>query len=309
MSVGTIKVRQATYYRVHAIFPAINCPAGEKVQLQFGIPRIAGPADRINGQVPCGSDFVIRNVQPGSYQLTLSVGRGAAHAQAFVPVDVFDKNVDLVATLARGVDVEARVVVADGAGQPSVHDMAVLVQLIGEPFASSGPVNPDEEGRVHLVNLPFGRQSVEILRASPGYYLREIRYNGVAQPERAFTLDGNSPAHLLELVIDNQPAAITGIVEEHDNPVIRPYVVVAHWPYDSGMMNLSVHKASGDNDGKFRLLGLSPGDYRVLAVTEADKDKLNASGVLDRLLPAGEKLTLDRGGVQDLHLKLTDPNR
>jgi hypothetical protein len=314
VSVGTIKVRNAAYYRVHVNFAPVNCPAGEKARVQFRLaPQAAG--DQIAGEVPCGSDFLIRNVQPGSYQLQLSAGRTPeTRVQDKVPVEVRDRNLDLPVALDRGVDLDGRVVVADeaaanGPAPPPLNELTVQVQLVEGLVFGSPPLNPDPQGQFHLVNVPFGRQSVSLLRARDGFYLREIRYNGHAQPDNAFTLDPNSAAQLLELVIDNQPAAITGVVEDNDNPVNKPYVVVTKWPYSAGMVNLSLRKIPGGDDGRFQFRGLSPGEYRILAVSDDNKDQLNQPGVLDRLLPAAEKITLDRAAVQDVHLKLTDPFR
>jgi hypothetical protein len=310
VSVGTIKVRKTVYYRIHVNFAPGNCPPGEKARVQF---RLAA-GDQITGEAPCGSDFLIRNVQPGSYELQLSAGRTAeTRVQGKVAVEVRDRNLDLPAALERGVDLDGRVIiadetVADGAAPP-LNELTVQVQLVDGAIFGSQPLNPDPQGQFHLVNLPLGRQSVSLLRARGGFYLREIRYNGHAQPDNAFTLDPNSAAQLLELVIDNRPAAITGVVEDDDNPVNKPYVVVTRWPYSAGMLNLSLRKIGGGDDGRFQFRGLSPGEYRILAVSDANKDQLNQPGVLDRLLPAAEKITLDRAGIQDVHLKLTDPFR
>ena len=101
----------------------------------------------------------------------------------------------------------------------------------------------------------------------------------------------------------------SAVVQEGDKPVYQPYVVAARWPLSSDMLTSSVHKLEGGADGKFTIGGLSPGEYRIFAVSRAASDKLSDPSVLQRLLMSAEKVTLDRGGIQNVELKPADPSR
>lgn len=58
---------------------------------------VANPA--VTEQVPCGSDFLIRGVQPGAYVLDVSVGRRETAAWGRAPVEVRGTNVEVPLTL------------------------------------------------------------------------------------------------------------------------------------------------------------------------------------------------------------------
>lgn len=311
LNLGTLRARIASYYRIHARFAPLNCPPDAKANIQLqpdSGSSVANPA--VTGQVPCGSDFLIRGVQPGAYVIEVSVGRRETAAWGRAPVEVRGKNVEVPLTLERGVDVDARIVPAEGAPQPEMSQFTVLAQSLDRRLAGNGPATPDSDGRLRLINIPLGLQAIEMLRAAPGFYLREIRYNGHAQPgTTTFTLDGNSQAQLLELVVDNRPGAISGTVTDAGDPAKNPYVVAAKWPLTSDMLSLATRNAAGDEGGKFTIGGLSPGEYRIVAVPLAAKEKLTEPGVLDRLLAGAERVTLDVGALQSVQLKLTDPLR
>ena len=72
-----------------------------------------------------------------------------------------------------------------------------------------------------------------------------------------------------------------------------------------------VINTTGDNEGRFQMTGLAPGDYRVLAVLAVPPaDGLDLSkDVVPRLWYRADKLTLTRGSSQNLSLKLADPWR
>ena len=304
MNVGTLKLRKVPYYRVHAIFPAGNCSSGESVQAMVQ-GSVGSSSGFLSSRVSCGQDFMIRNLQPGSYRLTLSLGSSpATRVQGSAPFDVSDRNAEVTVSLARGMDLDGRIVAAEGADPPPLDQLLVFVDPLDLRLASGPPLMPDEQGKFHVVNATLGRQSIGLVNLGR-HYIKEIRYNGLPVADNTFVLDG-SPGQL-EVILDDKPAAIGGVVEVDGNPLSKPYVVLTSWPMPSDGMLASPKKTSGNDNGIFRFGGLPPGDYRVIAVAPEVKDKLDDPGVLGRLLSSADTVTLSPGGREDLHLKPSDP--
>ena len=136
------------------------------------------------------------------------------------------------------------------------------------------------------------------------YYVKEVRLDGRSVSDGVLRLYQGSQ---LEVVIDDQTAAITGSVTDGDKPFSQPLVFVAKWP----LLESTSHPVTGDNDGKFQIIGLEPGEYRVLAVqsTPLPDGQQIGSTMLTRLWSIAEKVTVERGGSQSVTLKLSDPLR
>lgn len=306
VSAGTLKPRKVPYYRIHAIFPATNCRAGDYAQVILTSVPAGRGIETQAGQVSCGQDFLIRNVQPGSYRLTVYSGlRQEARVQSSQPVEVTDKNLEMTVSLARGLDLEGKIVAAEGAGKPPLDKLVVFVQPVDFSIAT-GVMNPDLQGGFHVVNAALGRQIVSFSNLG-NFYIKEVRYNGLPVAGNIFVVDGS--AGQLEVVLDDKPASIGGVIEDDGNAVSKPYVVLTSWPMLSDGMLSSLKNVTGDASGKFRFAGLPPGDYRVLAVPQTSKDKLDEPGVLNRLLSGAESVTVGPAGSQDLRLKVVDPSR
>jgi hypothetical protein len=306
VNVGTLKPGKAPYYRIHATFPPGSCRAGETAQVLFAHVPPQGIESQ-TGQVGCGQDFLIKNVQPGSYRLTAYSGRTLeTRVQGSEPVEVTDRNLDVTVSLGRGLDLDGRIIVADGAGQPPLDKIAIFVQPLDFVLNSGPPVHADQQGAFHVVNAALGRQVISLINLG-NFYIKEVRYSGLTAADGHFVVDG-SPGRL-EVVLDDKPGAVAGIVEDGGNALSRPYVVLTSWPISSDGMFSSLKNVTGDENGKFRFGGLTPGDYRVVAVPSGSKERLDEPGVLDRLLSGAESVTVGPGVSQDLRLRVVDALR
>jgi hypothetical protein len=57
-----------------------------------------------------------------------------------------------------------------------------------------------------------------------------------------------------------------------------------------------------DNQGRFQIGGLAPGEYRVLAITVDSMSRLQPE-----ILNGAEKVKVERGGSQSVSLKIVEP--
>jgi protocatechuate 3,4-dioxygenase beta subunit len=306
LSAGTIKARKVPYYRVHAVFLPTNCTAADKVMMQFRSASLGG--DIVSSEVPCGKDFLIRGVEPGSYRLQLATQRTLeTRTQGVVSVEVTNKNLDAAVSLDPGVDLDGRIIFPEGVPQTAFGRLLVSVQPDETIFASGRPLSPDEHGRFRVPNAPWSRMTVSLINLSTSFYVREIRYNGNPVSGNAFNVTSNASSQTVEIVIDDKPALVSGVVAKDDQPLSKPYVVLAKWPFTAEDLFESVKHTTGGDDGSFRFAGLAPGEYRIVAVPPETKDKLDEPGVLERLFAGAAKITLDRGDFQNVPLKPTDP--
>ncbi len=298
-----------------------SCTPGETVYVRDLLQ--AGPAyDMTNlGEVPCGSEFLLKNMQTGSYVMQArnakfgSNGEIAAAANVFgalVTFDVGESNRNLALSMAHGVSVEGRVVAAQGSA-PLPLDK-IKVRSAGSPgiliLENTAPARAvDAEGRFRWDNLAPGPRGLLVDGLGTEFYIKQVRLRGI--PIRGWLMDFPSDG-TVEIEIDSQPAGIHGSVRNGDKPVANADVALLSWPLMEGSDpddRTLVRHLTADAEGNFQAAGLAPGEYRIFAVTRSDLEQSQLPAVWTRLATTAEKVTLTRGGISEVTLKVTDPSR
>jgi hypothetical protein len=260
--------------------------------------------------VPCGKEFLVRNLAPGSYSFTLSRGRpGETKEWAVAPVEVTDRNLEVALTMSPGADIRGRFVGAEGVTLPPVPKIMIAVSSLPARLGMGG-TGADPAGTFRIFSAPGDRSRISVMGLADKFYVKEIRYNDLVVPDGIITLIGGAPT-VLEIVIDDKAATISGSVAELDKVTGRVSVVAVKWPLSpeiSSMPNLLITSASGgaDEQGRFRIGGLAPGEYRVFALTEDLRRRLGAEE-LSRVLNRTEKVIVERGSSQSVSLKIVEP--
>jgi len=250
-------------------------------------------------------DFLVRSLKPGSYTFLLSTRLG----WAATPVEIVKKNLSVSLTLSPPAEVNGRFVVAREDGTlPPLEKVRITLLESGGLLGSRAP-SPDDKGAFVLKDVRGPNHQLRIEGLGNKHYIQEIRVDG-----KAIRASADTPYPItfyqgsqLEVVIDDLPATITGAVTEGAKPFSQPLIFVA----ESSTLEVVASKISGDNDVKFLVTGLPPGEYRVVAVqSTALPDGMQISdGMLGRLWSSAAKVTLERGGSQDVAVKLSDPLR
>ena len=306
LSVGTITARRTAYYRAHLSVRPSDCEPDENRQLTIrtGDAPGLGPTR----QVPCSREFLVRNLPPGLHSFVLSTDDrpGKEKYWAVASAEVTDHNLEVTMTMTPGADITGRLVAAQGAALPGKTTVVVAPVLRGWGFVTSVS---DQGGTFQIRSLPGDPSRVSANDMGDKFYVKELRYNGLALTGSVFTPVAG-PA-TLEIVIDDKAATITGSVTERGK-LIGPIMIEAvKWPLppDSSSMSMLLGTSTitpADDQGRFQIRGLAPGEYRVFGVTEDIALRLKPDSLI-RLLNRGEKVTLEPGSSQSISLKIVEP--
>jgi hypothetical protein len=310
INAGTIVLRRIPYYRLRVLLPAATCAPGDR--LSVGVAE--GPWKYTGlGLIPCDEDFWVRGFAPGAYKLEIvtegrSRGSRVRGAAAF---DIQKENRSAQIALVRGVDVDGQVTTVEGAWKMPLDTMKIFIDPVEAGlYADEGPVSPDESGKFKIVNAMPAEHRLKISGVPSSHYVKEVRYNGIAlrgnMRRLKLVLEPSAVSHSLEIVVDDKPATITGSVTDRDRAVAEPSVVLVPWPLSSAEAAWPVLKAAGDEDGKFKLTGLAPGEYRIVAVSPAMQEKLSEPGALQRLLVSAKAVELGPGALHTVPIELTE---
>jgi hypothetical protein len=207
--------------------------------------------------------------------------------------------------MAPGADISGRLVPAEGVTAPPGKTMISVTPVVGQTFqGQTAAVDP--AGKFLIRALPSSRHRVSVNGLNGKFYVKEIRYNNLAVADGTITPIAGAPAQL-DIVIDDHAATISGTVAERDKVTGRVMAVAVKWPVIAEGLSLLTLSASApaDDQGRFQIGGLAPGEYRVLALTGDMLIRVN--GDSNGLVIGAEKVTLERGGSQSVSLKIVEP--
>jgi hypothetical protein len=305
--IGKLPVRKVPYYRVHVRIPISNCQAGDTMQVTESIQTGRGGATiHPLASAPCGKEIFVTGFSPGSYRLILSVAGHALENRgtASVPFSIVDENIEITAPLMPGVAIDGVFLAEDGTKLPDLTKTTIGLRAV-DHLVSALPAPPTPDGKFRIEGVRLVEQMVFISGLGPGNYVREIRYNGAAVVGDIVTLQGGAMAHKLTIVIDDKPGTILGAVMSGDKPVSRPVVIAKRWPPHNPMSPSGTVGARGDEAGQFRIGGLVPGDYHLIAVRSLDPATWNEAAA-DRAFAAAKKIEVGPNNVLNVTLEVTD---
>jgi hypothetical protein len=244
---------------------------------------------------------MIRGLRHGSYTLVAEAITLKWGTSSF---DVGRKNLEVRLALEGGMTITGHVVAAEGATLPPLEKLTISLRRVGLLTGALHPIRADSStGAFSAMDVRRSTKSIEVGGLSDRNYVKEIRVDGRPGVAGNLALEDGSQ---VEIVIDDQPASITGAVRDGDRPFSQPLLFVAKWP---GMEDAMQRPVTGDDDGRFLIRGLAPGEYRILAVqsTALSYGMQVNSKMLAGLWPTADRVTLDRGGTTDVAIKLSDP--
>lgn len=239
---------------------------------------------------PDGS-FDMDGVAPGSYWLVSPAGRA--------PVDVAGANVENV-ILRSSDDLQLTVRLRGAAGKP------VRMTLLPAGFATAPPPSAaaDASGNLRIPNPPRSVHRLLLTALPGGVYVKAATLNGRPLPDRPLDLtDAAGP-----LAVDIQLAPGAGIVEgaaRSGDATAPAGTVVYAVPAAAGAESLfAFATAITGEDGRYRLTGLAPGDYRLFAL---DENSATQSVPFSTMLQEGTAVTIPASGRVQADPQLLKP--
>jgi hypothetical protein len=300
--IGQIAVRKAPLYRVKATLSSPSCAPGELVDVSHVIRHGFFTFGSDYAPVTCGEAFLMTGLTPGTYWIEARTSKRplASTERASVPVEVKDKNIEVKSVMARGVDIDLRIVPTGGSRQEADWSgVRPLLRPYGRIPSMSEMPNPG--GHLQLVNMEARDYFLSFDNLPPGFYVKEVRYNGAVMPFGTLKVSGAPMAHEVEVVVDDKPASVTGKTES------GAIVILARWPITTPDPRTSYTAIHAGADGKYQALNLAPVEYRIFAMPVDAARKLDRPGVLDGLLQSAKKLTLAPNAAQSQDLELLRP--
>jgi hypothetical protein len=260
--------------------------------------------------------FVIPNVPPGDYVLGAARGRDTADPEvALVDVTVNGVDIDNVALIgSAGATVSGRVITDDG-GVPDLPALRVTIaeRVSGQPsplvigaFGSQSTlVEPDGSFTVKGV---FGRAWLNV-NLPEGWGIRSVTRDTQDLTGKPFELNTGETLADVQVVVTNRVTAVSGQVADEKGVLIADATVIA-FATDATVWTQgprAIRATRPDQQGRWRIRGLPPGEFLVVAVDYVEDGQWNDPEYLETLRRFGQKVALADADTQTVSLRVTKP--
>ena len=252
-------------------------PRTDSMMMMFGPPA----------QIKADGSFVVSSLAPGRYMLQVRGPAGDGEgASADITVSGDDVNgVRLVATKPSAVT--GRVIVDAAAAQalrpssvrlglqPSQMDM----MMMGMP---SQPSVLTDDLTFEFKAAP-GQFRVTLFNQPPGWAIRSVRYRGTDITDAGLDVRASEDLADVEVELTNRLTNLSGVVTNAKGEPVKDYSVIVFpqdrdkWTPNSRYMRTS----RPDQDGRYKVSGVPPGGYLVIALDYLDQNEWNDPDFLE----------------------------
>ena len=139
-----------------------------------------------------------------------------------------------------------------------------------------------------------------------GWFLKSVTHDGVDITDSGYDFKPGQQVPGIEILLTRRATTLTGSVQDANGTAIGDYTVVA-FAADSakwGFQTRFVRSARPDQQGRFTIRALPPGDYLVAALEYVETGQEFDPAQLQRWKPLGVPVTLGEGDAKAVTLKL-----
>jgi protocatechuate 3,4-dioxygenase beta subunit len=266
-------------------------------------PYFTIPATRSDAQ----GVFDLAGVTPGSYQVFVTrYGEGVVGLNGVVKVEMADRNIENFSiVVGPEFKLSGRFVMEDGSrSYPRVGQITRDTQVVGMAQAGFRFYSaPAADGSFTLDGAAPGDFRVNVQRLPAGDYVKSIRLGNADVLNDGLHLTG-PPQGLLEIVIGANAGSIEGSVS-NDRQQALPNATVVLVPDLRLRQRSDLYKVvTTDNAGRFRITGVTPGDYKLFAWENLESGAWQDPAFIGAYENAGRPIHIYEGNSENLQLQV-----
>jgi protocatechuate 3,4-dioxygenase beta subunit len=276
-------------------------PRGDSMMFNFGPP----------GQIKPDGTFAISGLAPGNYMLQTNGPGGPDGESAVTEITIGGDDIDGVRLVASKASiVSGRVVVDAGAAQtlrPSTLRLMLQPVVFDMPMMGGGGPSVVNDDLTFELKARPGKMKIGFAGQPPGWTIRTVRYRGVDVTDTGIEFRPNENVTDLELELTNRVTDLSGVVTNSKGEALKDYSVVIFAQDREKWMPGSRYLRSTrpDQDGRFKLSALPPGEYYVIALDYLDQDAWTEPEYLERVRNRATSVSINEGETKTVDLRIT----
>jgi hypothetical protein len=269
---------------------------------------LAFPANYGNS-IPVSSrpngEFEIAGVRPGIYELSAYVVDSTRHTLlAHVPVEVRNEDVSgLSLAITAGAAFTGEVQIRGGAANAvPLQSLRLVLQTESSSLPVANIVVPvDAAGHFSDDRIPETRYRLQVTGLPADAYVADVLQGGLPVYDSGLDLDSRSGP--IQVVVSPEGQTVTGTVATADGVPVRGATIVMAPPEASRQNTARFKTGTSDEQGRFVIRGVGPGQYTVYAwesiypYSWLDEERLKKSA------NRGSTVSISSGGRTDLQLR------
>lgn len=246
---------------------------------------------------PVDGKFEMPEVPPGRYRIQARNEIEGRAYSGWQNVDAQPGIGEVTLTLAPAISVKGRLTIDGPSGQKPADFRITLRSATEQRWA-----NPGADGAFEVTQVAAGEWEMNLNPVPRGGYIKSVLLGDKDVRFRKLLIEPGSDAPL-NIVISMHTASIEGDVGPKRAGILLAPVGEFH---DLARFYYAV---MSDDAGKFRMLGIAPGKYRVFALENMNAGSFRSPEAADQLGELGEEIELAEGSHVTVHPKLIPAER
>jgi hypothetical protein len=169
-----------------------------------------------------------------------------------------------------------------------------------------GPAAVNDDLTFELKTRP-GRMKIALAGPAPGWTIRAVHYRGVDVTDSGIEFRANEDITEIEVELTNRVTDLSGLVTNSRGAAVKDYSVVVFAQDRDKWTPNSRYTRTGrpDQDGRFKVTGLPPGEYHVVALDYVDPSEWTEPEYLERVRSKATSVTINEGETKSVDLRIT----
>ena len=284
------------------------------VNLRLEIRSEGGGLFGTAGDVRTGADgsFIFRDVAPGDYVLVATEQDPPQMASLPIVADGADLT-NLTLTGSAGGTVAGRIVLDEGvtAKMPRAS-VRIMERWIGQPDPTMlgtfrnrfVPVEPAGDGAFSVAHV-FGPAYVDVTLPD-GWIVKNILQDGRDITDTPVDLRSGGDLTGVQITLTDRVTSVSGMLTDAGGSPLTDGTIIV-FPADARRWfegSRFVKATRPDQQGRYQIKGLPPGDYMAVALDYTEDGAWNEPEYLESLRPRAANVTLNFAEPQTLALKM-----
>jgi protocatechuate 3,4-dioxygenase beta subunit len=249
--------------------------------------------------------FTFASLAPGDYVLRTQP-TPARQNVALLKLTVGSEDIKDLRMVALPLAIlSGRIVVDPSLPPPNAAQLSLSATPSEQPMPGGRPPAVVADDLTFELTAMPGRNHIASAMLPPGWTMRSVRVNNVEAIDDGFEVKPGEKITGVDIELTSKIAVVAGLVTNARGEPVKDCVLLV-FPADSRRWNSGryLRTARPEQDGRFKVAGLVPADYYLIAVDKLDGGQWPQHDFLDRIRAKATSVTIGEGETKTIDLKI-----